>query len=61
MKSKKRDKLERAFHSGYKAGIKGRSSINCPYSLAEVRGCWMGGWREGRDDVTSGYLDIESA
>lgn len=59
MKSKKRDKVERAFHLGYKAGIRGKDASMCPYSVAETRGSWMGGWREGRSDSRGGYLTLE--
>ncbi len=48
MKMKKRNKSERAYHKGYDAAIKGKSVSRCPYSVAETRGAWMGGWREGR-------------
>lgn len=59
MKSQKRNRLERAYNAGYKAGIRGRSYVHCPYELAQKRGCWMGGWREGRDNFMSGYVDLE--
>ena len=60
MKTHKRDRVERAYNLGYKAGIRGRSTKLCPYNLAETRGSWMGGWRDGRTDLSEGYLDIES-
>lgn len=48
MRSKKRDRLERAYHLGYKCGVKGKSMEICPFNVASTRGIWMGGWREGR-------------
>lgn len=59
MKTQKRDKVERAFHLGYKAGIRGKSSNLCPYTVPETRGSWMGGWREGRENLKGGYLDLD--
>lgn len=59
MKTQKRDKVERAYHLGYKAGIRGKSVEICPYTVPETRGSWMGGWRNGREDFKSGYLDLE--
>lgn len=59
MKTKKRDKSERAYSLGYKAGIRGKSACNCPYVIATIRGSWMGGWRDGRDDSRLGYLDLD--
>jgi ribosome modulation factor len=57
MKTLKRDKVERAFSLGYKAGVRKRSIDLCPYiSVTELRGSWMGGWREGRHDANAGYL-----
>lgn len=50
MKTQKRDKIERAYHLGYKAGIRGKGENTCPYSVASARGSWMGGWREGRSE-----------
>ena len=56
MKARKKvDKVNRAFHQGYIAGIRGRSSEECRYSTANVRGSWLGGWRAGREDYKSGY------
>lgn len=59
MATHKRNKVERAQHLGYKAGIRGKSMSMCPYAVAETRGAWMGGWREGRSDLQAGYFDIE--
>lgn len=60
MKAHKRNKVRHAFRQGYKAGMRGRSEEQCPYStVVAERGAWLGGWREGRDHYLSGYLDIE--
>ncbi len=59
MRTQKRNKSERAFNLGYKAGMRGKSMSLCPYQVAETRGSWMGGWREGRDDMRNGFLDLE--
>jgi len=56
MKARKKiDKVERAFHQGYTAAIKGRSTEECHYSVASVRGSWLGGWREGREIYRLGF------
>ncbi|MFC3031373.1 ribosome modulation factor [Pseudoalteromonas fenneropenaei] len=49
MKRQKRDRLERAFSQGYKAGLQGRSKELCPYQQIEARSEWLGGWREALD------------
>ncbi len=54
MKRQKRDRLERAQSQGYKAGLNGRSSEECPYQQMDARSYWMGGWREAREDKFSG-------
>ncbi len=59
MRTKKRDRVERAYNLGYKAGIRGKSLDICPYSIATTRGSWMGGWRAGRQDSRSGFFDLE--
>ena len=59
-KEHKRNKVKRAFNQGYKAGMRGRSTDGCPYTtVANERGSWMAGWRDGRGNFLSGYLDIE--
>ena len=50
MKRQKRDRLERAHHRGYQAGITGRSKEMCPYQTLNQRSYWMGGWREAMED-----------
>ncbi|RKQ39735.1 ribosome modulation factor [Enterobacter sp. R1(2018)] len=50
MKRQKRDRLERAHHRGYQAGITGRSKEMCPYQALNQRSYWMGGWREAMED-----------
>jgi ribosome modulation factor len=55
MSTHKRDRSERAFEHGHKAGIKGRSTEQCPYkSLVDLRAAWLRGWRVGRDELVSG-------
>ena len=59
---KKRNKLERAFSQGFKSGIRGRNMEACPYSgLANERGYWFGGWREGRSNYLSGCLGVPAS
>lgn len=60
MNRQKRDKVHRAYASGYKAGIRGKDTEKCPFFGAERRGPWMHGWRQGHNDFRSGYLDLES-
>ena len=54
MKRQKRDRLERAQAQGYKAGITGRSSEECPYQSPDARTNWLGGWREAREERQTG-------
>lgn len=55
MKRVKRDSLKRAFAQGFRAGIKGHSSDDCPYTNTNKRGQWLGGWRDGHSDYVIGY------
>ena len=50
MKRQKRDRSERAFSRGMKAGLSGRQQGLCPYTDPALRSQWLGGWREGHDD-----------
>lgn len=54
MKKYKRDGQERAFNSGYKAAVYGKSHSLCPHEQETLRFQWMAGWREGREDYWSG-------
>ncbi|CAM4408672.1 ribosome modulation factor [Vibrio astriarenae] len=54
MKRQKRDRNERAHSQGYKAGLNGRSSEECPYQQMEAKSYWLGGWRDARDDKNAG-------
>jgi len=54
MKRQKRDRLERAQAQGYKAGINGRSSEDCPYQSPDARTNWLGGWRDAREERQTG-------
>ncbi|MCG8313765.1 MAG: ribosome modulation factor, partial [Pseudomonadales bacterium] len=50
MRRQKRDKANRAYSRGYKAGIEGRTKTLCPYSDITTRQYWLNGWRDGRED-----------
>lgn len=53
----KRNKSDRAHKKGYLAAIRGRSIDQCPYTgNADLRGNWLGGWREGRPEYLQGYI-----
>lgn len=54
MHSTKRDKLERAYAQGYKAGVHGHGEESCRHFEDTTRGAWYGGWREGRDQMFMG-------
>jgi ribosome modulation factor len=50
MNTHKRDRKNRAFNHGYRVGLAGKSVEQCPYdSVIELRGFWLSGWREGRE------------
>lgn len=55
MKRAKRNPIQRAYHSGFKAGLRGHSRDECPYQEISKRGQWLGGWREGHMQYTAGY------
>ena len=60
MNTHKRDRSERAFEHGFRAGAKGRSTQQCPYiSLVELRAAWLRGWRVGRDELVSGTVSVK--
>lgn len=54
MRTQKRDRVGRAYHLGFRAGFRGRSADVCPFSVAQARGSWMGGWRDAQDSLRSG-------
>jgi len=61
MNTHKRDRSERAFVHGHRAGLKGRSTEQCPYiSLIELRAAWLRGWRTGRDEMVSGTITAKT-
>lgn len=50
MNTHKRDRKNRAYNHGYRTALMGGSFEQCPYSsVVELRGFWLSGWREGRD------------
>lgn len=57
MKSKKRDKTDRVFSQGFKAGFRGHELDDCPY-MGDLRGLWCGGWRDGRAKHISGNFSM---
>ncbi|WP_444998370.1 ribosome modulation factor [Aliikangiella sp. IMCC44359] len=56
MKRQKRDRYERAHSKGFTAGISGKSSEECPFSSADAREQWLGGWRDARAEMSKGYF-----
>lgn len=54
MKRQKRDKLDRAFSQGFRAGVGGRAKENCPYENVDSKSQWLGGWRQGVDGRLNG-------
>jgi ribosome modulation factor len=61
MKAHKREREHRAFDHGYRAGVRGRSTEQCPYiSVIDLRASWLRGWREGRDELISGTVHAQN-
>ncbi len=58
MRRQKRDKANRAYARGYKAGVEGRTKTLCPYSDITTRQSWLNGWRDGREDNWLGYTGV---
>ncbi|WP_196138137.1 ribosome modulation factor [Aliikangiella sp. G2MR2-5] len=56
MKRQKRDRFERAHNKGFAAGISGKSSEACPFTTADIKEQWLGGWREARAEISRGYF-----
>jgi ribosome modulation factor len=54
MRRAKRDMTQRAYKQGRIQGQKGHQKDECPYSIQEKRGQWLGGWRIGRAEYLSG-------
>jgi ribosome modulation factor len=54
MKRVKRDPVKRANRSGYKAGLRGHSTSDCPFHTENKRMEWLGGWRGWAFRVSSG-------
>jgi ribosome modulation factor len=61
MKRQKRNHIDRAFAKGYQTAINGRSRNVCPYEVGPIRQEWFNGWREGREDLWSGYNRLAQA
>ncbi len=60
MKSQKRDRANRLYTRGFKAGIKGDSHEKCPSTQEDLRTNWMNGWREGREAMWSGMRGVSA-
>ena len=62
MNSHKKDRAVRAYNHGFRAGLVGKSMQQCPYeSVLDLRGIWMGGWRQGRDRRNWGVTNLRTA
>lgn len=55
MRTQKRDRVERCFLQGYKAGLHGHGSEYCHFQDVEMRGAWFNGWRQGRTTLITGF------
>lgn len=53
---KKRDRIERAYQRGLRAGMHGIPQVACPFCEANQRGSWLAGWREGIEHHVHGCL-----
>ena len=51
-------RLKKIRHSGIVAGLKGRSSDQCPWQDHSKRCAWIEGWREGHENYQSGSFWI---
>ncbi len=54
----KRDKTERAFQKGYRAGLSGKAQETCPHVAEMPRHSWLCGWREGYEDNVNGFVGV---
>ncbi|AQQ67527.1 ribosome modulation factor [Microbulbifer agarilyticus] len=55
MKRQKRNPNDRALHKGYVAAVQGRDHDSCPYQSGSLHQEWVNGWRQGREDIWSGF------
>lgn len=56
MRKHKRDQFHKTYTKGYQTAIARRSRSTCPYKEnTPMYDHWLRGWREGRDDLWSGY------
>ncbi|MDY7026360.1 MAG: ribosome modulation factor [Pseudomonadota bacterium] len=54
MKTKKRDRAQRAFMHGVNFGSTGKPRTNCPFQEIKYKEAWLAGWREGRQIFHTG-------
>lgn len=59
MRKLKRNKQERAFLRGYRAGLSGASQSRGPRLSSLLHQDWINGWRIGRQDLWCGYQLVD--
>ena len=47
-------KLDKVRHAGVIAGLKGRSTDQCPWDVKSKKAAWLEGWREGHESFKNG-------
>lgn len=58
MKTQKRSTQARAWHQGYRAGVRGRPRSQCPRGALGLRSQWLEGWLLGAEERASGTLAL---
>lgn len=58
MRTHKRNTKARAWHQGYRAGVRGRPRSQCPRGALGLRGQWLEGWLSGAEERANGTLAL---
>ena len=51
-------RLEKVKHAGIIAGLRGKSTGQCPWEDKSKRAAWIEGWREGNENFKDGSFWI---
>jgi ribosome modulation factor len=58
MRTQKRNSKARAWHQGYRAGVRGRPRSQCPRGALGLRSQWLEGWLLGAEERANGTLAL---
>jgi ribosome modulation factor len=58
MRTQKRTMQTRAWHRGYRAGVRGRPRTHCPVGALKTQTLWLEGWLSGAEERANGTLAL---